>query len=80
MNALIRELSAAVGKSAKSLPQWKVRGGVPHRYRLDVLELAADLGETPAKEDLEWLRPEGTRRAERTKRRKKVAHRRRENP
>ena len=62
MNEQIVALAKEQGISPDSFKKWRGRGFVPHRYRLPLLQAAADKGVQISGNDFEW-KPQKKRRA-----------------
>lgn len=64
MNSALLELATALSVTPHSMKKWKLRGAVPHKYRLPLLELAEKQGVPLTSGDFEFgKKPKPRKRA-----------------
>jgi hypothetical protein len=54
MNPVINDLAACLNVGDWARRKWRQRGSVPHRWRLPIMELAAERGIPLTTADMEW--------------------------
>jgi hypothetical protein len=54
MKEIVSLLALEIGRSKTDLKKWRQRGGIPHRYRLQMMQVAARKGWPVDAADFDW--------------------------